>query len=587
MATKTKNINILLRLQDQFTPKLKGTTAEIKKQKSQINAATTQINKWANNANRKFKSVMSAAGRLAGALGVIGGGISIYGMKNFADNAIEAAERQIDAVTKLQTLLGNVPGIAAGGTGAIQAATTQLTDFAGQLQKVGVIGDEITIAGMQQLATFQLNADQIQTLSTGMADLLAQTKGINATQEDAVSIANLMGKAMSGNTGALTRVGIIMTDDQKRMMQMGDQTQRAATLAEILAMNVGGVNEALAKTDQGRIKQAGNIYADMQERIGAKLLTIKARLAEMLMQYLPYLEEAAMKLVDKLGAAMEKIGAWVEEHKEEIKAALEQIGKTVGALWKIASTVLTFVIRHGKILLPILGGMLAYFVAFNIITKVAGMLSALTTVIKGVSAAGKVLNLVMMANPIILIAAAIAILIVAGVALIKHWDQVVAFFQKVWGIIKTKFEHLRDIIIGVFKAIKKAIQPIIDWIQARIEAVQSAIDKVIETARKIGGFFKGVFGVNAGDAQTAPKRGFATGTSYFAGGAARINEGGRGETVVLPSGTQIIPKDREQKQKPVINVSLNIQGNVIGNRAFMEQCGSYIASRIMAAQGVI
>lgn len=559
MANKTKNINILLKLQDKFTPELKGTTAEIKKQKAQINAATNQINKWANNANRKFKSVMSAAGKVAGALGLIGGGLSIYGIKSFADQSIEAAERQIEAVTKLQTLLGNVPSIAAGGTAAIQTATDQLTRCAGELQKVGVIGDEVTIAGMQQLATFQLTADQIETLSAGMTDLLAQTKGLKATQEDAVSVANLMGKAMSGQTSALTRVGIIMTDDQKRMMELGDQTQRAAVLAEILQMNVGGVNKALADTDQGRIKQAANLYADMQERIGQRLLVIKARLAELLERFLPYIEEVAMKLVDKLGAAMEKIGAWVEEHKEEIKAALEQIGQVISMVWKLASTVLTFVIKHGKILLPILGAMLAYFVAFNIITKVALALKTLTTVINGVSAAGTILNAVMMANPIILIAAAVALLIVAGVALIRHWSQVVDFFKKVFG-------------------------PVIEGVQRWIDRIRNAIEKLKEALKKFVDFFSLNKMPMTGNVQM---RHYATGTSYFAGGPARINEGGRGETVVLPSGTQIIPKDREKKQKPVINVSLNIQGNVIGNRAYMEQCGSYIASRILAAQGVI
>ena len=40
----SKNINILLSLKDQFTPKLKGTTKEIRAQQKQINAATKTIN---------------------------------------------------------------------------------------------------------------------------------------------------------------------------------------------------------------------------------------------------------------------------------------------------------------------------------------------------------------------------------------------------------------------------------------------------------------------------------------------------------------------------------------------------------------
>ena len=68
----SKNINILLSLKDQFTPKLKGTTKEIRAQQKQINAATKTINNWGKNANNVFKRVMSTAGRAAGVLATLG-----------------------------------------------------------------------------------------------------------------------------------------------------------------------------------------------------------------------------------------------------------------------------------------------------------------------------------------------------------------------------------------------------------------------------------------------------------------------------------------------------------------------------------
>ena len=73
----SKNINILLSLKDQFTPKLKGTTKEIRAQQKQINAATKTINNWGKNANNVFKRVMSTAGRAAGVLATLGGAISV------------------------------------------------------------------------------------------------------------------------------------------------------------------------------------------------------------------------------------------------------------------------------------------------------------------------------------------------------------------------------------------------------------------------------------------------------------------------------------------------------------------------------
>ena len=57
----------------------------------------------------------------------------------------------------------------------------------------------------------------------------------------------------------------------------------------------------------------------------------------------------------------------------------------------------------------------------------------------------------------------------------------------------------------------------------------------------------------------------------------------------LPNGTQIIPHDVAKKSNggSSIVVNLTVQGNLIGNRTFMEQTGDYIVRKIIAAQGVV
>ncbi|MCB6443203.1 hypothetical protein, partial [Streptococcus salivarius] len=85
----------------------------------------------------------------------------------------------------LVTILGNVKDIQVQGAGAAEKAAKSLQNYASQLQTVGVIGDEVTIAGMAQLGTFQMTEEQIKKVSGGMLDLLVNQKGLNATQEDA------------------------------------------------------------------------------------------------------------------------------------------------------------------------------------------------------------------------------------------------------------------------------------------------------------------------------------------------------------------------------------------------------------------
>ncbi len=104
-----------------------------------------------------------------------------------------------------------------------------------------------------------------------MNNLLAQQRGLKATSEDAVGVANLMGKALQGNVTALTRVGITLTDHQKQLIKTGDEYTRATTLAQAITDNVGNMNAELAKTDAGKVKQAQMAFASLQVAIGNAL----------------------------------------------------------------------------------------------------------------------------------------------------------------------------------------------------------------------------------------------------------------------------------------------------------------------------
>lgn len=149
--------------------------------------------------------------------------------------------------------------------GEIQA----IKDLCSAQQNLGVIGDEVQLAGAQQIATFLKQRESLETLIPAMNDLAAQQRGLNATQGDMVSIANLMGKAIQGQTSALRRVGITFSEAQEQVMKMGTEEERAAMLAQIITDNVGHMNSALAATDGGRLKQIENWLGDIKEQLGA------------------------------------------------------------------------------------------------------------------------------------------------------------------------------------------------------------------------------------------------------------------------------------------------------------------------------
>nr|DAK25971.1 MAG TPA: minor tail protein [Caudoviricetes sp.] len=586
----TKKVNILLALKDQFTKPLKNTTAEVKKQQKQIKAATSVINGWAKNANNKFKSVCGVAGKVGAAFLTLGGVISVANIKSWATDAMEGFNAAHEAETKLEAVLNNVPSIIAKGTGAAAAAKDNLVALTDKLEENGVVAGDVSVAGLQQLATFQLTEESLAKLVPGMADLVAQQKGLNATQSDAVSIGNLIGKAMTGQTGALSKAGIIMTKYQEKVMKTGNEEQRAAMMAEILQSNVGGVNAALAQTDVGKIQVEQNLLGRAQDEIGEKLVHLKANLSEVAAKYIPSLQKAAIRFIDMAAPKIEGAIAYIEAHKDTIRAGIDKIGTAVSAAYQVVSKALGWIKGNGKTLIPVLGGIVAGFVAFNAVTAVVstvtGTLATLTTVVKGVSAAGGVLNAIMAANPILLVALAIAALVAAGIALWQNWDTVKAKAQELWGKVKEVFGGIRDSITGAFDTAKAKVTGVIDWIHDKISGIGEAIEKV----PVLGTLFKGIKGAAVTVKNAVTGRHNATGNSFFPGGATSINEGGRGEIVDLPSGTRIIPHDVAKKsagRSIILNLKLIIQGNVIGNKEYMEQTGEYVANKVIEALGTV
>jgi len=365
MASKV--IATILNLKDNFSTTIKKTNSNTKEFQRQIKHAQNNI------ANMK-KVAMSSFGSIAkgvAGLAVAYGGISA--IKSFVSESVAGAKAQIDAETKLQAVMKNTKGVTDAHIQSIKA-------YASQLQNLGVVGDEVQLSGVQQLATFQLQGDTIKKLMPGMADLLAQQKGINATQQDAVGIGNLMGKVMNGQVGALSRVGINFTKAQEQILKFGTESQKAAALADVLKMNVGGVNSALANTDQGKIQQAVNAFGDMKEEVGKVVLQLQGKFAGFFVRYIPLIQNSLVGIVSNVKTIVDiatptiknvlvsmkaiavevfaKIKQAIENNKptwDNLKLIILSVRDNLAQSFEKAKPVITWLFTNG---LPVIGNIL-------------------------------------------------------------------------------------------------------------------------------------------------------------------------------------------------------------------------------------
>ncbi len=242
---------------------------------------------------------------------------------------------QQEAETKLAQVMRNTMG-------ASQEEMQSILDLASAQQKLGVIGDEVQLAGAQELGTYLSKADTLKKLLPVMNDMVAQQYGMNASQESAVNIATMMGKVMDGQVGALSRYGYKFDEAQEKILKFGTEEQRAATLAEVVSSAVGGVNEALANTPEGAMKKVSNNIGDLQERIGKLVTDLKASL---------------MPTIEKLLQIGNNVISFIEEHKILFGAIVTAIGVVVVALkgWVAVQGVLNIIMSMNPIGLVIVG----------------------------------------------------------------------------------------------------------------------------------------------------------------------------------------------------------------------------------------
>lgn len=234
---------------------------EFDKLSQKIKKNTNTLKKYDKAIGRSLRNVGNYAGAVRNLAGVFGVTFGARVVVDFFRDSLKGYEQQIVAERKLETVLKQR-------TGATKEQIQTVKDLTGEQQKLGIIEDEIQIAGAQQISTFVTQTKSVKTLIPALNNLIAQQKGFSATQQDAVNIANLAGKALQGQLGALTRVGITFTEAEGKILKYGNEQERAATLAQVITNNVGEMNKSLAETPLGKIQQVENIMGDLKEQVG-------------------------------------------------------------------------------------------------------------------------------------------------------------------------------------------------------------------------------------------------------------------------------------------------------------------------------
>lgn len=224
---------------------------------------------------------------------------------NFGRQSVDAALKAGEVTAKFQQVAKNNNW-----TDEEQKSLLSLNKTLGQ---TGVISGGTLKAAQAQLGTFALTADQVKTLTPALADMIANNKGYNATAQDGVQIANLLGKVMTGSATALSKYGVTMTDAQKKVLQEGSASEKAAMAAQVLEANFGGINKALAQTPQGKMTILQHEIAGLKTSIGNDLIAAFGGVGGAVIKMVQAVEPLITALFDKIAQLAQKIGPPLEK----------------------------------------------------------------------------------------------------------------------------------------------------------------------------------------------------------------------------------------------------------------------------------
>lgn len=245
------------------------------------------------------------------ATGLAVGGVAAVA---FGVKAVKAYSEAEEVSKKLETVVLNLKG-------ATMENVDALNRQADALKKVGVLDDDTIRSAQAQLATFDLQSKSIEKVIPGLLDMIVAEKGMNATMDDAKAAAQGLGKAFQGQYDVLLKQGFIISDAQKKMIELGTEEQKVEAITQILGTTYNGINEEMAKTNSGQLLKAQQAFGDLEKSIGKVI-------SNALTPFLPKITEAIN------GIPAEKIQA----AQKYFEAFGNAVVFTVGVIAKVIKT---------------------------------------------------------------------------------------------------------------------------------------------------------------------------------------------------------------------------------------------------------
>ena len=375
-------------------------------------------------------------------------------MRKMADNFVNSTDRMRRSMKSVgESMRSAGANITAGLSAPIAAFGLKSVISAGQIEQIS-----ISLEGLAGSA--ERTADLMKRLNTFAAQTPFELKGISTaakmllgTQkfsiEEIQDVLKATGDVASGSGSQIEEIAYILAKTASSGVAQAEELnmflERGIPIYGALAKATGHHEKDIKKlAANGKISyqdlykalkmmsDQGGIYGDMMKKQSVSIFGLWSTLTDSMTQSMGIIGQEInkeFKLSEKIAALSNMVMDWAQKFKQ----APSWVKSTV--LW-----VGLFLAILGPLLL-ILGQMLTTFAVLAVAAKILGV------ALMGLTGWG------------IVIVAAIAAIVAAGILLWKNWDKISAFFSQLWDNLKWVFKQGVDWIM-------QYIQPLIDTISS-------------------------------------------------------------------------------------------------------------------------
>jgi len=385
-------------------------------------------------------------------------------------------------------------------------------------EQLGVVSSSVQLAGAQELGTYLTKKESLESLIPVMNDMVAQQYGVNASQESAAGIATMLGKVMNGQVGALSRYGYTFDEAQAQILKFGTESERAAVLADVVRESVGGMNQALAQTDAGKMANLKTVMDNTKISVGTMANEFKAQVMGQMLPSISSLSEAFLGVlhgegsVEDMAAAFDGvftdivniinnslpqllelgsqlITAIITGISNNTDVIIEGVQNLISMLASAITTLLPSIMEAGgKLLFGLLDGIVAVLpdlaeAAAKIIETVAkGIADALPTLIPTIVRVMEQVVTVLIQNLPMLLDAALQLIVGLAEGLLAAIPELVKALPKIiTAIVDFVIGAIPQIIDAGIQLLVSLVAALPDIISAVVEAIPQIIEGLVTT----------------------------------------------------------------------------------------------------------